>query len=97
MIAYIEDKKDVFIQCQSYDRKNDVGFQEGSILKSLAFTSDNKHLVAAQKDLVSVYTLNGWDEMTPFCQITLNSNDLPTLSTANNAVDQVAVYSEASK
>jgi hypothetical protein len=44
-----------------------------------------------------VYTLNGWDEMTPFCQITLNSNDLPTLSTANNAVDQVAVYSEASK
>ena len=97
MIAYIEEKKDVFIQCQSYDRRNDAGFQDGSILKSLAFTNDSRHLVASQKDIVNVYTLNGWDEIKLYCQVQLNSTDQPTLSVANNSADQIAVYSETSK
>lgn len=97
MIAYIEAHKDEFVQCQTYDRKNENGFQEGSILKSLAFTDDGKHLVAGSKGWISVYTLNGWEELKLFCQVQLNTNEIPILSTANNAVDSVAIYLDSSK
>ena len=63
----------------------------------MAFTNDSKHLVVSQKDCVSVYTLNGWEPMTINFEIPLNSADEPSLTTANNTVDHVAVYSDKSK
>ncbi len=64
MISYIEERKDQFVQSKVYERRNETNFKEGSILKSLAFTNDSKHLVASLKDSVSVYSLNGWEPMT---------------------------------
>ena len=97
MITYIEEHKELFIQCQAYERRNEASFVEGTILKSLSFTNDNKHLIAAQKGSVSAYALNGWEPMSIKFQIPLPNTDVPSLSTANNSTEQVAVYSDSSK
>ncbi len=97
MIEYIQDHNDHFIQTEMFDRKNEDGFKEGSILQSLSFTRGSKHLVATQKGLVSVYSLNSWQPMTLSIQVPLNGGDLPSLATANKAIDIVAVFSETTK